>query len=49
MQDAPDKRVLIEAIAKMLVTDVASAVADPALAFRVRIAAQLKNKSRRKK
>jgi hypothetical protein len=41
MQDAPDKRVLIEAIAKMLATDVASALSDPALAFRVRIAAHV--------
>jgi hypothetical protein len=41
MQDAPDKRVLLEAIAKMLATDVAGALSDPALAFRVRIAAHV--------
>lgn len=41
MQDRPDKDVLLAAIAKFLDEDVRPAIADPGLAFRVRIAANL--------
>lgn len=41
MQDPPDKTVLLGAIARFLASDVLPAVADPALGFRVRIAAHL--------
>jgi len=41
MQDRPDKTVLLAAIAQFLVTEVRPAVEDPALRFRVLIAAHL--------
>lgn len=41
MLDAPDNDVLLDAIAAWLGQDVVGAIADPALSFRVRIAAHL--------
>lgn len=41
MVDAPDKEPLLDALAAFLGRDVVGAIADPALAFRVRIAAHL--------
>jgi len=41
MQDRPDKTVLLAAIAQFLVTEIRPAIDDPALRFRVLIAAHL--------
>jgi Domain of unknown function (DUF6285) len=41
MQNRPDKTVLLEAVARFLATEVKPAIADPNLAFRVLIAANL--------
>lgn len=41
MQDAPDRDVLLDAVAGFLADDVVPAIADPALQFRVKIALHL--------
>jgi hypothetical protein len=41
MQNRPDKATLLEAVARFLATEVKPAIADPALAFRVLVAANL--------